>query len=229
MDLGKVDFKTVTVAVITVFVLLCLSSLISMLQAPKPCQMRELRRKVKKEIDEMDEMDDMLIENFGNDEEIAKRLDTDEYTSFSKFENKVRGTYSFKSTGLTAPSTPGDYPSSLLIGRADRYLIGKPDSTQKTFYIEIYCNLYVLGGDPFDKTDLSTIKQRYQVYLLDAANNKLYIGDLSKDGDGIYKLKIDNTADTLLNTSVTDLMTYTKINVTYTIDGQEQLLLEGQF
>lgn len=223
MDLGKVDLKTVGVAVITVFILLSLSSLISMLHAPKPCQMRELRRRMQ----EIEDLDDELIENFGNEEELVKRRDTDEYTSFSKFENKPRGTYSFKSTGLTAPSTSDDYPSSLLIGRADRYLIGK--NSQKIFYLEIYCNLYVLGGDPFDKTDLSSIKQRYSAYLLDPANNKLYVGDLVKDGDGIYKLKIDNTTDTLLNKSVTDLMNYSKVNITYTIDGKEQLLLEGEF
>lgn len=227
MDLGKVDVKTVTVAVATVFVLLCVSSLISMLYKPRPCQMRELRRRMYEE--DQDYGDDLLMESFGNEEQLVKRNDTDDGFAFSKFENKPRSTYSYSSAGLTSPSTPDDYPSSLLIGRADRYLIGKPDSSQKIFYLEVYCNLYVFGGDPFDKTDLSTIRQRYQVHLLDAANNKLYVGDLLKDGDGVYKLKIDNTADTLLNKSVTDLMQFNKINVTYTIDSKEQLLLEGQF
>lgn len=238
MDFKKVDIPTVITAVVVVFVLMSLSSIIisyntpSLPPSPRPCRMRLLQQQF--------EDDGLLssnnsIEKFGNEEEFVKRNPgDDEYTTFTNFNVKSKTTYKYNNINLTPTSTKDNYPSNLLTGRAERYLLGK-DSTE-IFYLEVYCHLYVLGGDPFDKSDLKTIKQNYSVYLIDDNKNKIYVGDLTKDGDGIYKLKVNNTAETLKKYSVNDLMKHSKLEVTYKIHNEktifndkETILLMGEF
>lgn len=224
MDLGKVNIPTVIVAVLMVFVLLSLSSVFSIMKTPSPKEMRKLQKEMCDELKYYD--DNKLIEDFGNEEALVKRSSNDDFFTFSKFENHTKS-YNFKSIPLTAPSTEDHYPTNLLLGKADRYYFSK-DGVE-TFYLEVYCNLFVLGGDPFDKTDLTQISQKYSVYLLHDSGNKMYIGDLTKDGDGVYKLKTNNQSELLKNVPVTSLMSFNKMNVTFKQNGQEQVLLEGVF
>lgn len=222
MDLGKVNVPTVVAAVATVFILMCVSSCISMLHRPSPCQMRALRQQMYRQNLMDNNNDDSLIESFGNEEAIAKKRDIDEkLINYSKFNPKLKTAYYYKTIELTAPSTVDNYPSNMLFGRADKYLI-----SNDKMYLDVYCNLYVLGGDPFDRTDLSTIKHKYSVVLTDNTNTNLTIGELKKDGDGIYKIKIDNVE---IGKSIDELMRYNKINIVYSINSKEQVLLTGDF
>jgi hypothetical protein len=87
----------------------------------------------------------------------------------------------FKSIPLTAPDSSSNYPLHLMFGQADKYV------TDDKYSLKINANLYVLDGNVFNQTP-SNVTQSYNAYLINKDNSKQKLGNLVKDGDGIYKL-----------------------------------------
>jgi len=119
------------------------------------------------------------------------------------------------------PLLPKDNGQHLLFGQANRYIHSK-DSVNY-YILELYCNLYILEGNVYDKTPRHTTKQAYKVYLLsDKDKKKMHLGDLQKDGDGIYKLKMKTD-------KVQEFIKYNKIVIVYSLNNNEQVMLQGDF
>ena len=68
-------------------------------------------------------------------------------------------------------------------------------NTAKPIYsIEIFANLYVLNGNPFGiekiNIDNTSFKHKYIAYLKSTkTGQRINIGQVLRDGDGMYKLK----------------------------------------
>lgn len=80
--------------------------------------------------------------------------------------------YDYQSSALTSNN-------NLIFGQANRYI------TSKSYTLDIYANLYVINGSPFGKS--KQLNEKYVVYLKNASEKK-EIGQLKKDGDGLYKI-----------------------------------------
>jgi len=114
--------------------------------------------------------------------------------------NKV--TNNFQRVDLNAPLDPetGTH-KNLLFGKANR--IFNDDSIT----LDVEANLYVLGGDTYDSGIMPVLglnsddgkftkfyateeKEKYKLYMSESEGSaEELIGELKKDGDGIYKLK----------------------------------------
>lgn len=153
-----------------------------------------------------------LTEEFGNTEEFSN----DEMYSYKSTQHS-----DYQSIPLLAQYDKFNNPENLLFGQANRHIYAKNDVT--IFNLEVYCNLFVLEGNIYDKTPRHTTKQEYRVYLLnDKDKIKIFLDKLQKDGDGVYKLKFKTD-------KVTDFIKYNKIVIAYALDNNEQILLQGQF
>jgi len=84
---------------------------------------------------------------------------------------------------LTAPNDENGNPQHFAVGEAIKFVSGH------SFNLDVYCNLFTLGGNIFYKQPDTQNNIPYKVYLYNTLSNKVYIGDLIRDGDGIYKLK----------------------------------------
>ena len=64
----------------------------------------------------------------------------------------------------------------------------------------------------------------YKVYLINSkTGDRKYLDNLKKDNDGMYKLKYKTTKN------IAELVPYDEINIVYSLDKDEQLLLSGKF
>lgn len=143
-----------------------------------------------------------------------------------------------QSAQLTPYGNPDELP--LISGQASK-IISKDvtDTTGKRiiFYLDLYCFLYVLYGNPFGEIKANSkrilseieqppdtiINQHYLVYLVDdETGKKLYIDKLYKNSDGVYKLKFQDT-------NFEKYSIFNKVLVTYIINGKETPILEGNF
>jgi hypothetical protein len=153
-------------------------------------------------------------ENFDNQENFSN----DDLYSYKKqqFAN-------YTSIPLLSPFDEFKNPTNLFFGQANRYVYNT--DTENLYYrLEIFCNMLVLDGNIYDIAKRNSINQKYIVYLLnDKTNKKKLIGNLYKDGDGIYKIKIN------FKDNIEKLLSYNKIIIVYSLDNQEQILLEGSF
>jgi hypothetical protein len=142
------------------------------------------------------------IENFSNDE---------------MYSFKTSQSSNYQSIPLLAPED-----DNLMFGQAKRF-VSSVDGTI-IYRLEIYCNLLILDGNIYDKAPRNSIKHKYSVILQNTkTKGKMHVGDLVKDGDGIYKLKF------ISKENVQELATYDKVNIVYTLNGNEQTLLSGTF
>lgn len=150
------------------------------------------------------------FENFSNDE---------------MYSYKKSPSSSYQSIPLVAKDD-----ENLLFGQANRFIMIENDPvfegqgqgpSKITYRLEIYCNLFVLGGNIFNqKLD----QQMYKVYLINSKTGEVkYLNNLTKDNDGMYKLKYKTTND------IEKLVKYDQINIVYTLNKDEQLLLSGKF
>lgn len=133
--------------------------------------------------------------------------DTTEYFSQVSSSSYV----DFQSIPLTAPDSSLNYPLHLMFGQADRHI------NDDKYTLKISSNLYVLDGNIFNQNKNG--KQSYNAYLMKKDNSKLKIGDLKKDGDGLYKL-------TFSSQDRTNLETYKYVAIFY---NDETPLLVGGF
>ena len=115
-----------------------------------------------------------------------ENFSTDNYYSYKSMDYS-----NYSSIPLTSPniSKNNQSPRNLLFGNANRIISSGADG--KLYYnIEVTANLYVLGGQVYDRPNQKLIQQDYIVQLVNSKNNKSFVvGNLKKDGDGLYKLK----------------------------------------
>lgn len=149
------------------------------------------------------------IENFGN--ENTEHFSNDELYSF-----KTSQRSSYQSIPLLAPSE-----DNLFFGQAKRFVTSQ--NGDMVYRLEVYCNLFVLDGNIYDKAERNTIKQKYSVFLRNSKKRgSMKIGDLVKDGDGMYKLKF------ISKENIKELVEYDEINIMYSLNDNDQLLLSGK-
>lgn len=175
--------------------------------------------------------DDMYLENFKytgpiDEQQIAKN-------SFSVYEM----------TDLTPVS------DSVLTGQARRILHN--DDGETTVFFEVDAHLYIIHGSPF-ANDTSLISkpmitvapgtpmnsalpstsqitappstpQDYVVYLSNKEGDKYKVGNLVKDNDGIYKLRVHTTDLKLVN----HMYDFNKVSIVFTDYKDEQEILSG--
>jgi hypothetical protein len=101
----------------------------------------------------------------------------------------------FQSIPLTAPDSSSNHPVHLMFGQAEKYV------TDNAFSIKINANLYVLDGNIFDIKPTNE-KQSYNAYLIRKDNSKIKLGNLLKDGDGLYKLTFSSNKPSELDSYV---------------------------
>lgn len=144
----------------------------------------------------------LLMEQFGNEATYKKSQYSD-----------------YQSIPLLAKNDEFNNPENLLFGQANRYIYIKDDVKNISF--EIYCNLFVLDGNVYGQS--KKVNQKYKVYLLDdKTKEKMYLKDLQKDGDGLYKLRVDSK-------DVEKLEKYNGIQIVYSLDDKELVVLNGSF
>jgi hypothetical protein len=161
----------------------------------------------------------------------CKYIDNKEHFSNDElFSYKKQEVANYVSAALLAPSNEFKNATNLFFGKANVYI----NNNDSLYYrIEIYCNLFVLDGNVYDVAKRGTVDQKYIVYLVnDKTSKKKLIGNLYKDGDGIYKLKAvfkNDKNDKNDKNVIDELVSYNKINIVYSLDNKEQVLLEGFF
>lgn len=111
---------------------------------------------------------------------------------------------------------------NLLFGQAQRYIMSKND--EMIYRLEINCNLFILGGNVFGEKISEDANDKYIVALKNTKDNKkLIIGDLVKDGDGIYKLTY------ISKENIQYLAKCDTIEIVYVINDKSQTILSGTF
>jgi hypothetical protein len=142
------------------------------------------------------------IETFNNDE---------------MYSFKTAQESSYQSIPLLAPDD-----DNLMFGQAKRFVSAIDNGF--VYRLEIYCNLLVLDGNIYDKAPRNSIKQKYSVFLQNTKQKgKVHVGDLVKDGDGIYKLKF------ISKENVQELAAYDRVHIVYVLNDNEQPILSGTF
>lgn len=126
------------------------------------------------------------------------------------------GYSNYQSTPLTSDN------NSLIFGQANRYVnINKNSVTQLNYILDIYANLYVINGNPFGKI-VSSLDNKYSVYLKDTkTSEKLDIGELKKDGDGIYKIHF-------VSSEPSKYMHFNKVEIIHETSNSKTSVLQGK-
>lgn len=157
--------------------------------------------------------------NYPNYENYTNNYDeiyaeNDEENNIETFENSTINFTKYKQLKLLPPDYNNQITNILLSGQANIY---KNDNVIR---LELICNLYEIGGNIYDT--IKTIKGKYQAYLYnDKTNQQLLLGDLVRDGDGLYKLKY-------VSNNVQDLLNYNLIRITYVTDNEMTTIIEAK-
>jgi hypothetical protein len=175
----------------------CLSSCLNTLFIPD--QIREYKRECPK----------YSVEEFSNDQ-------------FYSYKDAINpGYFTYQNASLTSDT------NNLIFGQAKKYVRPDMKTSIAMYSIEIFANLYVLNGNPFGVENLNidntSFKHKYIAYLKSSKNGKkTNIGQLLRDGDGIYKLKF-KTDD------VNEYINFNEIEIVYKSPLKETLILKGKF
>ena len=149
----------------------------------------------------------------------CKRLLIEEFSDDKLYSYKKNRYADYQSIPLLAKNDEFNNPENLLFGQANRHVYIKDDIMIINF--EIFCNLFVLDGSIYGES--KRVNQKYKVYLLDdKTKSKMFLNDIEKDGDGIYKLKVKSK-------DVETLVKYNVVEIVYSLDDKEQVVLRGQF
>jgi hypothetical protein len=149
------------------------------------------------------------LEGFGNDQ-------------FYSYKDTINpGYFTYQNAALTSDT------NNLIFGQAKKYVHPHLKTAKPVYMIEIFANLYVLNGNPFGieklGIDNTSFKHKYMVYLKSTkTGKKINIGQLLRDGDGIYKLKFKSE----------DVNEYTQLNeieIVYQSPQKESQVLRGKF
>lgn len=131
----------------------------------------------------------------------------------------------YQTTPLTPENTDEGNPSNLLFGQANRIITTTDDVM--TLNLNIFANLYVLNGNPFGQDELKVTneKQQYLVYVAKNGKELKLLDELTKEQDGLYKLKYKTKAQE----QIKDLMTYNELIIKHKINDKSTVLLKGKF
>lgn len=154
-----------------------------------------------------------LLENYENvGQENYENL---EYISYSNSD-----VFNVQSVPLTAPleEETGEY-SNMTFGQAYRHIIMN-NREQKVMY-NISANLYVLDGNIYDQAQ-DNLKQAYIVQLRHDNGNIIKLGELKKDSDGMYKLKVESN-------NIKEYTQYKHIEIVYYKGDNSQVMIHGKF
>jgi len=139
--------------------------------------------------------------------------------SIENFTNEVtfKTASNYQNIPLLSPTN-----ENLLFGQVQRYIISQND--EMIYRLEINCNLFILGGNVFGEKITEDVNDKYVVTLKNTKDNKkLIIGDLVKDGDGIYKLLY------ISKENIQYLAQCDTVEIVYVIKDQSQTILAGSF
>lgn len=127
--------------------------------------------------------------------------------------------FNVQSVPLNAPiQEGGNLYSNLTFGQTIRHIIINND-VKKVLY-NITANLYVLDGNIYDQAT-DKLQQTYTVQLSDDKNT-ITLGELKKDGDGIYKLNFESD-------NIEQYKNYKHIQVVYKRGDSSEIMLTGHF
>lgn len=139
------------------------------------------------------------------------------------YTNEDMGLYSYQNIkytnySRTALTSPDASPQNITTGTALR-IVAKKDN-DLYYNINIDANLYILGGNVYDKDNQTKINQDYIVQLINQKTNQiLELGPLIKDNDGIYKLRYSINTNKIPQSigSIDDLLNYNIVRITHVI------------
>ena len=164
----------------------------------------------------LNDMNCRSVETFKSVSKDQENFSNDDMYSYKKSVSS-----SYQSIPLTAKDD-----DNLFFGKANRFIMVENDpvfsgKSKIVFRLEIFSNLFVLDGNVFNQRKN---KQAYSVYLVNSkTGDQKFINNLTKDNDGMYKLKYKTSED------VEKLASYDQINIIYSLDEAEQLILYGKF
>lgn len=208
MTCSMFNFKILLLAITILIVISCLMLIINLMMDDTSASKKKRRHRFANR------------EEFGNNQ-------------FFSYRDTVNPGYFW---AQSAQLTPED--DSLISGQASKIItkdVTDTVGTRVVFYLDLYCSLYVLYGNPFGEIKANSTKilsqieqgpsalnQHYLVYLVDKTGKKLYIDKLYKESDGIYKLKFQDP-------NFEKYVNFNKVLVTHIIGDKETPLLSGNF
>ena len=153
-------------------------------------------------------------------------------------ETDGEGFYSYKNINysnyaripLTSLDTDIQSPQNIVFGSATR-MISENIIDKKMYYIlNVEANLYILGGNIYDNTNQNVLNQVYTVQLVNPKTRMvLLLGNLKKDGDGLYRYTFKIDTDKLPTSTLDDLMNYNLVQVIYVImDPVKKTVIDSQ-
>ena len=155
--------------------------------------------------------------------EIGKEINIEQFSNEEMMSYSYERSSEYQNIPLLALFDENNNPKNLFFGQANRYVISK--NSKLNYRLEIYCNLLVLNGNIYDTA--KKVDHMYKVILINTKNGEqIFLDKLKKDGDGMYKLKF-NSLDK--NKEASDYIRYDKIQIVYSLDGKDEVLLEGKF
>lgn len=149
------------------------------------------------------------MERFGNDQ-------------FYSYKDTINpGYFTYQNAALTSDT------NNLIFGQAKKYVRPHMNTGKPVYMLEIFSNLYVLNGNPFGVEKLgidnTSFKHKYMAHLKNTkTGKKVNIGQLLRDGDGVYKLKF-KTDD------VNEYVNFNEIEIVHQSPQKETPILNGKF
>lgn len=155
--------------------------------------------------------------------QVGKEIFIEKFSNEDMMSFSYEKSSEYQSIPLLAPMDESNNPKNLFFGQANRFVISKNGILN--YRLELYCNLLVLNGNIYDTTQ--KVDHMYKVFLINTKNGEnILLDTLKKDGDGMYKLKF-NSID--INKQAQDFIDYDKIQIVYSLDNKDEILLEGKF
>lgn len=155
--------------------------------------------------------------------QVGKEIFIEKFSNEDMMSFSYEKSSEYQSIPLLAPMDESNNPKNLFFGQANRFVISKNGILN--YRLELYCNLLVLNGNIYDTTQ--KVDHMYKVFLINSKNGEnILLDTLKKDGDGMYKLKF-NSID--INKQAQDFIDYDKIQIVYSLDNKDDILLEGKF
>jgi hypothetical protein len=155
--------------------------------------------------------------------EIGKEIIMENFSNEDMMSFSYEKSSEYQSIPLLAQMDENNNPKNLFFGQANRFIISK--NGKLNYRLELYCNLLVLNGNIYDTA--KNVDQMYKVFLINTKTGKqVFLDILKKDGDGMYKIKF-NSLD--INKEAQEFIEYDKIQIIYSLDNKDNILLEGKF
>lgn len=157
-----------------------------------------------------------MLEGFKNSGTPLHELEYKKYGGL--YSDTKRAKYS--SAQLTGLVSTSGAVSNMSTGEIKKYIFQK--NGRKQIRIEARGYVYIIGGDVFTEEEP---EQKYELQLADKDDNILNLGEMKKDGDGVYKLSFVKTSEK--PEEIDRLDKYTKAMIVYYKNGEKQVLLYG--